>query len=418
MLNTYAKRRKNLQKPDTAFLLPGASVYFRNEDVAYPFRQESNFYYLTGIDQADCFLLILPEKSILFLTPADPIKTLWEGESLSFDQAQEITQVEEVKDIKDLDSEIEKHLKNIKTAYYRLSHRNDRILNLLAQKKIPLFDPCLPLSLMRLKKDPQEIALLRKACDASAKAHNLTLRYVQPNMTERQVQSYLEFVFSQEGCQRQGYGSIVAAGKNATTLHYQQKNARLQEQDLLLIDAAGEFDYYTADITRTFPIGKSFSAEQKKIYSLVLQAQKEAILLAQPGATLTALHQRTCEVLTEGLLSLSLLPANTTKKALQELAFRPFFPHKTSHWLGLDVHDLGPYFTEDNQPVTLEPGMVFTVEPGLYFNPQSTQGIPEAYHHIGVRIEDNILITATGHEDLTQNAMKEIDAILAEKNSL
>ena len=267
-------------------------------------------------------------------------------------------------------------------------------------------DPTSVLGEMRLWKSAAELERVRKACRISAEAHHFIMQEVRVGMKEREVEARFEFLVKMQGCQRLGYPTIVAGGERATCLHYHKNDQVLEEGTCLLLDAGGELDYYTADITRTFPVGKSFRKTQAKLYDLVLEAQKQAILLIAPGVPLQEIHRRASDVLMQGVLSLDLLPPDR-----RDLGLKPFYPHSTSHWLGLDVHDAGMYLQE-GKPRLLEPGMVLTVEPGFYTQLQD-DWISEDYRGIGIRIEDDIHVTSEGCEVLTEGVPKERDAIEA-----
>jgi Xaa-Pro aminopeptidase len=265
---------------------------------------------------------------------------------------------------------------------------------------------------MRLFKSPEETELLRRACQITALAHKTVMTDVRPGMKEFEIEARVDYVFRKNGCARVGYGSIVAGGVNATCLHYRANNDTLREGDLLLLDAGGEYGYYTSDLTRTFPVGHGFSSAQAKAYDLVLRAQKDCIAMSKPGVTLPQIHRHAVERLTEGMLELGLLKGKLDE-LVKTTAYRRFYPHNTSHWLGMDVHDAGLY-TRAGEPRALEPGMCFTIEPGFYVQP-TDKDAPVEYCHIGIRIEDDILITANGHEVLTRDAPKERSEIEALK---
>jgi len=269
---------------------------------------------------------------------------------------------------------------------------------------LPVRDPSEAVGEMRLFKSAEEVELLRKACEYSASAHKLAMKEARPGMNEFEIEALIDYAFRKNGCQRVGYGSIVAGGKNATCLHYVANNEVLRDGDLLLIDAGGEYNYYCSDITRTFPVGKSFTEAQGRAYELVLRAQKEAIAMVKPGATIAGIHQHVCEVLTEGLLSLGLLTGKRDE-LLKTNGYTRFYPHRTSHYLGMDVHDVGLYL-RNGEPRLLEAGMVFTIEPGFYVQPSDT-AVPAEYQNIGIRIEDDILVTPKGCENLTSSCPKE-----------
>lgn len=407
------------------FIFPSNDEVLRNPDVHYPFRQESNFYYLTGFEEPESFLVLAPAgsqqagsfKTVLFVRKRDPEKEMWEGERYGTEGAQKIFGADEAYLIEEFDQKLPDLLKGSEKVFYRMGHHeavDRRVLSALevhrrslgrsGKSLPPISDPNETLGEMRLFKSVEEVASLRKACQITALAHKAAMKQVRPGMNEFEVEALIDYEFRRNGCARVGYGSIVAGGKNATCLHYRSNNEPLRDGDLLLIDAGGECDYYTSDITRTFPVGKGFSAAQAHVYDLVLKSQKAAIAMVKPGATIPAIHKHVCEVLTEGLLSLGLLKGKADE-ILKNNGFKRFYPHNTSHWLGMDVHDVGLY-TKGGEPRALEPGMCLTIEPGLYMQPTDND-VPAEYRNIGIRIEDDVLVTATGNEVLTKDAPKE-----------
>ena len=412
----------------SAFIIPAAIEYLRNNDVHHAFRQDSNFYYLSGFDEPESFLVLVPAattgnyRTVLFVRKRDPEKEMWEGERYGTEGAMKVFGADEAYTIDQFDKVMPDLLKGTSQIYYRIGQdeaTDRRVLQAIEtyRKSMgrsgrglpPLRDPNEILGEMRLFKSKEEADLLRKACQITAQAHTQAMREVRPGMNEFEVEALIDYQFRKNGCQRLGYGSIVAGGKNAACLHYRHNNEDLNDGELLLIDAGGEFGYYTSDITRTFPIGRSFSTAQAKLYDLVLKSQLEAIELAKPGATIPAIHRHVCEVLTEGLLSLGLLKGKKDE-IMKSGEFRRFFPHGTSHWLGMDVHDAGLYLI-NGEPRVLEAGMVFTIEPGLYTQPTDRE-VPEEYKNIGIRIEDDVLITEKGCEVLTKDVPKTREDIL------
>jgi Xaa-Pro aminopeptidase len=263
---------------------------------------------------------------------------------------------------------------------------------------------------MRLRKDPVEIELLERAGEISAAAHSAAMAAVRPGLYEYEIQAVVEYAFRRAGCHRWAYPSIVASGSNATVLHYEENSQEMKEGDLLLIDAAGEWDYVAADITRTFPVSGRFRPAQRRLYDVVLDAQKKAIAAARTGNRFEDVHQAALLVLVEGMIATGLL-SGTPEEVIQTERYRRYYMHKTSHWLGMDVHDVGRYQTEGSSRL-LEPGMVLTVEPGLYVAAGDTEAPPE-YRGIGIRIEDDILITETGNQNLTSGVPKEVAEIEA-----
>lgn len=421
----FKARRDALMKthPGSVFVFPANAEVLRNPDVHYPFRQESNFFYLSGFDEPESFLVLSPasgagsHRMTLFVRKRDAEKEMWEGERYGVEGAQKVFGADEAHVIDEFDQKLPALLKGSDRIFYRLgvSETTDRrvlsavetyrrSLGRSGKALAPILDPNEAVGEMRLFKSPEEIALMRKACQITAQAHKTLMKEVRPGMNEFEVEALVDYLLRKNGCQRVGYGSIIAGGKNATCLHYRANNETLKDGDLLLIDAGGEFDYYTSDITRCFPVGKGFTDGQAKIYDLVLKTQKEAISMAKPGGKIPEIHKRVCEVLTDGMLSLGLM-SGKRDELVQNAAYRRFYPHNTSHWLGMDVHDVGLYL-KNGEPRELQPGMVLTIEPGFYVQPGDMDA-PEQFRNIGIRIEDDILITQGGHENLTQDAPKE-----------
>lgn len=433
----FSKRRENLleKAPGGVFIFPANEEFLRNPDVHYPFRQESNFYYLSGFEEPESFLVIAPAgaqstgkkyRMVLFVRRRDPEKEMWEGERYGMDGARQVFGADEAYPTDEFDQRLPDLLKGSERIYYRMGihHSTDqRILSAIetyrrslgrsGKSLPPIYDPNEILGEMRLFKTHDELELLRRACRITALAHKTAMKEIRPGMNEFEVEALVDYVFRKNGCQRVGYGSIVAGGKNATCLHYRSNNEALQDGDLILIDAGGEYDYFTSDITRTFPVGKSFTDAQAKLYELVLSVQKSAIALVKPGIKLPEIHSHVCQGLTDGLLSLGIIQGKRDE-VLKNFGFRRFYPHNTSHWLGMDVHDVGLYL-KNGEPRPLEPGMCLTIEPGFYSQPGDIT-IPPAFQKIGIRIEDDILVTPMGHENLTSEAPKEISEIVALKN--
>jgi Xaa-Pro aminopeptidase len=420
-----ARREKLLQsQPGGVFIFASNAEVLRNPDVHYPFRQESNFYYLSGFEEPESFLVLAPAKSkpgahkmVLFVRRRDPEKEMWEGERYGIEGARQVFGADEAYPIDELDSKLPELLQGSDHVYYRmgLSEPVDRqILSALEKHRRslgrsgkslpPIADPNELVGEMRLFKTPDELRVIREACRVSALAHKTAMQETRPGMNEFEVEALIDYVFRKNGCQRVGYGSIVAGGANAACLHYRANNAVLNDGELLLIDAGGERDYYTADITRTFPVGRKFTQAQAKAYEIVLDAQKVGLSLSKPGSKLPEIHRRVCESLIDGMLRAGLLKGNA-EELFKSNAFKRFYPHNTSHWLGIDVHDVGLY-TRDGEARALEPGMVFTVEPGFYVQPGDREA-PAEFRNIGIRIEDDVLVTTDGCEVMTQDAPKE-----------
>jgi Xaa-Pro aminopeptidase len=425
----FKARRDSLMQanPGAAFLFPSSQELVRNPDVTFPFRQESNFFYLTGFEEAESFLVLAHGKTVLFVRHRDPEKEMWEGERYGVEGARQVFGADEAFTIDQLEAKLPEILKGSDQIFYRIGtgEAADRqVLGLIDKHRRslgsggkglpPIADPNGQLGEMRLFKKAEEVADLRRACEITALAHKTAMEQAKPGMNEFEVEALVDYVLRKSGCQRVGYGSIVAGGKNAACLHYRANNEVLRDRELLLIDAGGEYNYYTSDITRTFPVGREFTAPQAKLYDLVLKSQKEAIALARPGATIPQIHRRATDVLIDGMLSLGLIQG-TPEEIFKSGAYKRFYPHTTSHWLGMDVHDVGHY-QKDGEPRPFEPGMCFTIEPGFYVQPGDLEA-PVEFRNIGIRIEDDILITATGHDVLTKDAPKERAEIEALKKA-
>jgi Xaa-Pro aminopeptidase len=403
-----------------AAVIPAAREAVRSNDTHYIFRQNSDFYYLTGFSEPDAVALFLPEPAParyqLFVRPRDPEKETWNGRRAGVEGALREYGVDEAHPIEELDETLAKALESVDVLYYGLgpdSDLNRRLLETVTKLRpgrarrgtgpVEIRDPGTYLAEQRLRKEDGELALLRRACEITAEAHNMAMRYTAPGMWEYQIEAVLDFVFRSRGASGFGYPHIVAGGVNGTILHYTENDQQLTDGDLLLIDAGAEYRGYTADVTRTFPVGKGFSREQRILYDLVLKSQLAAMEEVQPGKPFDAYHKRALRVLTEGLVEIGVLQGSVDE-LIENEAYKPFYMHRTGHWLGLDVHDVGLYIVEgEHRP--LEPGMVVTVEPGLYFGEYCGE-IDPRWKGIGVRIEDDVLVTDSGNENLTAATVK------------
>ncbi len=426
----FASRRRSFLKKikGGVAVFPSAPNPIRNNDVHHPYRQDSSFFYLTGFEEPKAFCVLSPESKTpfqMFVEPRNKTKELWEGKILGPDGAKARLGADAAfpSDPNNFfDASLIEALKEADTLYYRVGvqpEMDQRIFRLLAtacrrlgrtgRSLWPIVDPESILGEMRLVKTAAEQQRLQIAADITAEGHVNAMRMAKPHMFEYELEAILHHAFRVHGAGRPGYSSIVASGPNACVLHYIQNDRRMSGRDLLLIDAGAEFDYYTADITRVSPVGGSFTEPQKEVYEAVLTAQKEGIRHARPGKTMQAVHQTTVEVLVEELKRLKVLKG-PAKRLIETKAYTPFYPHGTGHWLGMDVHDIGTYYVENYKNYRkFEPGHVLTIEPGLYFSPDSPG--PTRYKGIGVRIEDDILITANGCKVLTVKAPKEIEEV-------
>ncbi len=426
--NIYKIRREKLMKAlgNGVAILKGAPAQTRTNDTEYPYRQDSDFFYLTGYAEPGAACIIDPNNPehpfTLFVLPQDPKKEVWTGWRLSFAETESQYSADRSTDIAEYEDEALKVMKNATKVFTNLNHDKDHQYKMLDQLRQVrrqvqrsgggpegLESIGAIVHEMRLFKDDHEIELMKKAADISAQAHVKAMQVCIPGLHEYQLQAVMESHFVFEGGSGPAYTSIVGSGDNATVLHYIKNHDVIKDGDLILIDAATEYEMYAADITRTFPANGTFSKAQKEIYQVVLDAQKAVVEAAKPGMSLQELHDLDLRILVEGMIKIGLL-GGSVDQVIEEKSYQPYFMHKTGHWLGLDVHDLGKYMVESKSR-KLEPGMVFTVEPGIYVNSKSDA--PEKFHGIGIRIEDDILITKTGNINLTSGVPKEIGEIEA-----
>jgi Xaa-Pro aminopeptidase len=411
--------------PNSVAIIPGAREVRRNGDTDYEFRQDSDFFFLTGIDEPDCVAVLAPShpqhRYILFVRPRKQEEEIWTGIRIGVEGAVRDHGADAAYAIGSLGEVLPNYLAEAETLYYRFGlHEafDQRLIAMLRSIRemvrsgvtgpTAILDPSVQLHETRLRKNSAEIALLRQAAAISAAGHVAAMEQCRPGMYEFQLEAIVEGTFRERGASGTAYPSIVGAGFNSTILHYNTNRQQIHDGDLVLIDAGAEYQGFCGDITRTFPANGRFTRPQQAIYEAVLHANEEVIRLVRPGVSWTALHERAVEVLTDSLLSLGLL-AGDRREAIEKGTYRRFFMHRTGHWLGMDVHDVGAYRTRDSWRI-LEPGMVFTVEPGLYFSP-GTEGLLPEFANIGVRIEDDVVVTETGCEVLTSGVPKQVAEI-------
>ena len=431
----HASRRQRFldQLGAAAAVIPAASLVTHHADCEWPFRQDSDFFYLTGFDEPDAVALLLPhrpegERYVLFVQPKDPSAEVWTGFRWGTEGAVERYGADIAHPLDQLSALLPGYLEGAEAIAFRVGRHPaveplvlsawGRQLDSYARAgtaALGLVAPTPILHRLRLVKEAHELTRLREACRISAEAHERARAMTRPGMNEAEVQAAIEAHFRASGARGPAYGSIVAGGDNACVLHYMANTAQLQDGDLLLIDAGCSVDdYYNGDITRTFPVNGRFSAEQRELYSLVLASQEAAVQVVQPGGTAEQVHVTALRVLVEGLVDLGLLIGDVDG-LIEQGAYRHLYMHRTGHWLGLDVHDVGAYRLGE-QPVSLEPGMVLTVEPGLYVSdrlavPEGQPEIDERWKGIGIRIEDDVAVTASGHDVLTAGAQKSVAAM-------
>ena len=427
----YQQRREELMAKvgNGTAIFHSAPMAVMHNDVEYTYRQDSDFYYLTGFNEPEAVAVFAPHheehRYILFVQPKDPEKETWTGYRCGVEGAKELYSADEAYPIAELAEKLPQYVTKADRIYYRLGRDrdlNNRILSLWQrlmagyQKKgtgpTAIADTRTLTFAMRLVKSPAEIELMRQATKISAQAHIRAREFARPGVYEYQVEAEIEHTFRLAGAKGVAYPSIVASGANACVLHYIENNCQIGENDLLLIDAGCSYDYYNGDITRTFPVNGKFTPEQKTLYELVLESQLQAIAQVKPGNSYNASHDAAVNVLVDGLLDLGLLKGDK-EEIIQEEKYKPFYMHRTGHWLGLDVHDVGLYKHNEETWQTLQPGHILTVEPGIYISPQikTVEGqpeVPDNWKGIGIRIEDDVLVTADGNDILTADVPKSV----------
>lgn len=431
MKNIYAVRRSKLGAmlpKNSAVVIAGAAIQYRNADSSHAFRQDSNFWYLTGFNEPESTLVLLINESkdvqsIAFVPKKDALKEIWDGyragpngavKDHGFDLAFDNTEIDEklpdllagynqvfypVGKSQKLDADV---IDWIKTARSKDRHSSP----------IDIADASSKIGNERLIKDKDEIEIMKKACQISAEAHVEAMKFVKPGMNEQELEAFYQYQFSKRGGRFAAYTPIVAGGENACVLHYVENSKALKDGDLVLVDAGCEFELYASDITRTYPINGKFTAAQLAIYEVVLEAQQKSIEAVTVNNNVMDSQIISEKVITQGLIDLGIL--NGSMEELHETgAFKDFYMHKIGHWLGIDVHDAGDY-TEDGEYMKFKPGMVTTVEPGIYIS--STANVKDQWKGIGIRIEDNILVTTKGNQNLTDivpSNPNEIEALMA-----
>jgi Xaa-Pro aminopeptidase len=417
-------------EPGSVAIIPAAREVTRSHDTEYRFRQDSDFYYLTGFREPDAIAVVAParEKNFtLFVRPRDREKEIWNGRRAGVEGARERYGADEAFPVEEFDAKLTELLDGAGSLYYRLggghAELDQTLIRQLSRMRMmgrrgvrapqTIIDPGTLIHEMRLVKSDEEVALMQRSADIAAEAHREAMASARPGMREYEIDALIEYVFRRSGAAAPAYNSIVGSGVNATILHYVDNDAELKDGDLLLIDAGAEYEGFASDITRTFPVSGRFTEAQRDIYQLVLDCQEECVRLIKPGVTLEGMHQRSVEILTGGMVRLGLLRGEVAK-LIDEEQYKKFYMHRLGHYLGMDVHDAGAYH-KDGQPRPVEPGMVMTVEPGIYVS-EDAEDIPDKYRGIGVRIEDDVLVTADGYRVLTDKAPRqiaEIEALMA-----
>lgn len=426
----YSRRRRtlmNLLGDGAIAVLPAAAEQVRSRDTLYSYRQDSDFHYLCGFPEPEAVLVLIPGREqgevVLFCRERDPKHELWDGYRVGPERASKQFGVDDAFPVGDIDDILPGLLEGRERVYYSMGRHaefDNRLMgwvkHLRGQVRTGAVPPSEFIDLdhflhdLRLYKSDAELAIMRRAGEVSAGAHRRAMQQCQPGQWEYQLEATLIHEFAMAGARSPAYSSIVGGGANGCILHYIENADQLSDGDLVLIDAGCELHGYAADITRTFPVNGTFSTEQRALYDIVLAAQHAAIAEVQPGKLWTAAHDAAVQVITEGLVELGLLRGEP-EELIEQGAHREFFMHKTGHWIGLDVHDVGDYKV-GGEPRVLEPGMVLTVEPGIYVAPDNLN-VEEKWRGIGIRIEDDVAVTADGHENLTASVPTDADEIEA-----
>ena len=421
----FSLRRKNLSElvlEDSVILVASSKIKSRNSDTEYPFRQDSNFYYLSGFNEPESLLVIRPSakkgKYIIFCRDRDPLREQWDGFRSGQEGACEIHRADEAYSISLVNKVMPSLLEGSRNIYFSMSSPNgidvkiNQWLDLIRANKrhgSEVAENLLSLDSLldelRLIKSGEELSLMRKAGEITCEAHIRAITNVTPGMYEYQLEAEYLHAFMQGGAKFPAYNSIVGGGNNSCILHYNENKSELREGDLVLVDAGCEYEHYASDVTRTFPVGKKFSDEQKKIYEIVLEAHKQACAEIKPGNPWIKAQEVSVKVITEGLIDAGLLKGKA-EDLIKKEEYTKFYMHRIGHWLGMDVHDVGNY-KKKGKWRDLEPGMVLTIEPGIYIL-DSLESVQEKWLGIGVRIEDDLLVTENGHEVITTDAPRDI----------
>lgn len=433
-MSEYAKRRKDLMRhvgPTGIVILPSASEILRSGDSTYHFRQNSDFYYLTGFDEPDAVVVLAPKRKegeyILFNRIRDRDREIWDGPRAGQEGAVKEYGADQSFPIEKFEAMLSELLAGRESIHYPLGLNGEfdaKILQALnnirakirtgVQSPIAFVDITPSIHEMRILKSAAEISVMQKAVDITAGAHIRAMKTCKPGMNEYELEAEIMYEFQRNGARFAAYNSIVGAGRNSCILHYVNNNNVINDGDLVLVDAGAEYQNYAADITRTFPANGKFSGEQRAIYELVLESQLAGIKAVKPGAVWTAPQTAIVKVLTQGLIDLGILKGRLDA-LIEKEAYFPFYMHRSGHFLGLNVHDVGRYRV-NNKWRGLEPGMVLTIEPGIYIS-ADIAGVNKRWHNIGVRIEDNVLVTKSGRDVLSHRIPKkveEIEKIMAE----
>jgi Xaa-Pro aminopeptidase len=422
----HAARRQRF----TSAIGPRAAAVFvappettRSNDTHFRYRPSSDLVYLSGFVEPETVLVLRPgaetEKLVMFVRPRDPERETWDGRRAGLEGALRDYGADVAYPIAELAQRLPALIANVDDLYYSLGLHPEfdaRLCHALATMRMSerragrapkrVVDPRVVLHEMRIAKTPEEIDVMARAAAITGEAHVAAMKAARPGAYEYELEAAIEYAFRRRGANGPGYTTIVGTGRNATILHYIENKDRLAEGDLVLVDAGAEYDFYTADVTRTFPCGGKFTPLRRRLYDVVLRAQEDAIKMTRPGVTIDQIHEKSVEWLTQGLVDLGLLVGPTADR-IADGSYKKYYMHRTSHWLGMDVHDVGAYAGDDGHARPLEPGMVITIEPGLYIG-EDDPVAPAELRGVGVRIEDDILVTADGNRNLTAEIPKQV----------
>jgi Xaa-Pro aminopeptidase len=417
MNNIFKNRRNDIlnQINDGVALIPSSMMQTRSNDTEFPFRQDSNFYYLSGFKESNSCLMIIKEKKkfkiILFVEKKDEKKELWNGERLGVKGARDRFLVDEIYTIDEFNTVFKNSLISKRVLYFdfKLDYSKVKTIKRYSKDLATYKNIALKIQKMRLIKSKNEIKLIKKAIDITRKAHHKVMKMDKVGKNEYELLASLEHSFKKRGAFNDAYTSIVASGNSANTLHYIKNNKPLLDNELILIDAGCEYEYYSSDITRTIPVNGKFTKAQKKLYTLVLEVENKIIQMIKDGVFRSELQIESERLLCKGLVKLGILNGKV-KKLLKDKKYKKYYPHGIGHWMGIDVHDEAPYQTKKSKEIPLKAGMVLTIEPGIYCN-KNDISIPKKYRGIGIRIEDDILVTKDGYINLSKKIIKNIEDI-------
>jgi Xaa-Pro aminopeptidase len=414
----YKKRRTTLAKGlknSSLSVVFSAEYQTRSNDTEFPFRQNSNFYYLSGFTEDNSTLVFVKKnkktKVILFVQKKDKLKELWTGKRLGVKEAKKRFRVDGIYAQEDFEEKLKEYMIGMTSINYDFNSYTDKakVLHKYAKDMYSYSNLAKPIQSLRLLKSPAEIALIKQAISITKEAHHKAMQLSSKVEYEYELQSEIEYIFKKNAAFSDAYTSIVAGGNAANTLHYISNDKPLNKGDLILIDAGCEYDYYASDITRTIPVSGKFSEAQKELYEMVLEVELAIINMIKPNIKRTKLQKKSEELLCAGMVKLGILKGDV-KKLLKKQKHKKYYPHGIGHWMGIDVHDQAPYKDAKGEELLLQSGMVMTIEPGIYIDKNDTS-VPKKYRGIGIRIEDDILVTENGYENLSKDIAKTIQEI-------